>query len=335
MKCLVIYFSLTGNTKKIAEAVCSGVKQAAGNCDLKPIREADPEELADYDLIGLGSPVIGWTPFNVELFINRICNADGRHVFSFCTHNTYWDEYFPSILPMLEKQGLKVIGWDHWFGSAYGPLNQPTPYLTDGHPDREDLKAAEEFGKMMVDRTRRIRDGEEGLVPPFPQMPSDDDRAGLPPPPPKEVMKEVYRNAYRSFTYDREKCTFPECTLCVDNCPMGGIDLSVDPPRVARPCMLCQFCDQVCPTGAICYSREEIEARSRMDREAGFEAAAIERCREYEKNGMFKRYVPEDQVGWDTSIYKVYDRHPRFVTGRGRVQGIDPMEWSDTQSEDR
>ena len=115
---------------------------------------------------------------------------------------------------------------------------------------------------------------------------------------------------------------------------MGGIDLSVDPPRIARPCMLCQFCDQICPTGAICYSREEIEARSRMDREAGFEAAAIERCRAYEKNGMFKRYVPEDQVGWDTSIYKVYDRHPRFVIGRGRVQGIDPMEWSIRQKED-
>ena len=329
MKCLVIYFSLTGNTKKVAEAVCAGVKQAAGHCDLKPIKEVDPKALGEYDLIGLGTLVIGWTPLNVELFINKIRGVDGKHIFSFCTHNTYWDEYFPSILPALEKQGLKVIGWDHWFGSAYGPLNQPTPYLTDGHPDLEDLKAAEEFGKEMVDRSRRIHASEEGLIPEFPKMPSDEEREGLPPPPPKEIMMEQYRNAYKRFSYDAGKCLYPECTLCMDNCPMGGINLAVDPPRIARPCMLCQFCDQICPTGAIQYSLEALKEMAQMDAEANFEAAAIKRCREYEKAGIFRRYVPEDKIGWDRSIVEVYDQHPRFVIGKGRVQGLDPWEWSD------
>ena len=193
-------------------------------------------------------------------------------------------------------------------------------------------EAAEEFGRAMVDRSRRIHAGEEGLVPPFPQMPSDEDRAGLPPPPPKEVMMEQYRNAYKRFTYIKERCTYPDCTLCVDNCPMGGINLSVDPPRIARPCMLCQFCDQICPTGAIQYSVEALEEMAQMDKEANFEAAAIDRCREYEKAGIFRRYVPEDKVGWDSSIVEVYDQHPRFVIGKGRVQGVDPWEWSGEQN---
>ena len=72
MKCIVIYFSQTGNTEKVAIAIQSGVKQAAGNCDLAEIRQADPLGLKEYDLIGLGSPVMGAAPANVGEFVNKM-----------------------------------------------------------------------------------------------------------------------------------------------------------------------------------------------------------------------------------------------------------------------
>ena len=56
MKCVVIYFSLTGNTEKIARAIQTGIRQVAGHCDILPIKEANPRRLRDYDLIGLGNP---------------------------------------------------------------------------------------------------------------------------------------------------------------------------------------------------------------------------------------------------------------------------------------
>ena len=69
MKCAVIYFSQTGNTEKIAQAIREGVKQIAGNCEIIPFMEANPRQLYKYDLIGLGSPIFSFVePLNVKLF---------------------------------------------------------------------------------------------------------------------------------------------------------------------------------------------------------------------------------------------------------------------------
>ena len=51
--------------------------------------------------------------------------------------------------------------------------------------------------------------------------------------------------------FDKEKCLYPSCTLCMENCPMNGMDLSVDPPILAKPCLDCEFCARLCPTGAL------------------------------------------------------------------------------------
>jgi ferredoxin len=38
----------------------------------------------------------------------------------------------------------------------------------------------------------------------------------------------------------------------MDNCPMGGIDLTVDPPGYRQePCENCEWCARICPTGAL------------------------------------------------------------------------------------
>ena len=67
MKCIIVFFSLTGNTEKVARAIQTGVKQAAGNCDILPIKEANPKRLYEYDLIGFGSPVMGGGTFPINI----------------------------------------------------------------------------------------------------------------------------------------------------------------------------------------------------------------------------------------------------------------------------
>jgi flavodoxin len=99
MKCLLIYFSQTGNTQKIAFAIGSGIRQITGSCDLLPIKEANPKSLSEYDLIGLGSPVFAQKePANVTAFIRALACVGGKHAFSFCTHNTMGYGYNPSVL---------------------------------------------------------------------------------------------------------------------------------------------------------------------------------------------------------------------------------------------
>ena len=57
MKSIVIYYSQTGNTKKIAQAIHAGISQTKSTCDIARLKDVNPSNLRDYDLIGLGSSV--------------------------------------------------------------------------------------------------------------------------------------------------------------------------------------------------------------------------------------------------------------------------------------
>jgi NAD(P)H dehydrogenase (quinone) len=55
---LVTYYSRSGNTAKMAEAVAKGAKGVAGvSVDLRPSSELTPDQLVKYDGIIMGSPV--------------------------------------------------------------------------------------------------------------------------------------------------------------------------------------------------------------------------------------------------------------------------------------
>src|SRR4051794_39806623 len=55
---LIVYYSVTGHTRAMAEAVAQGAKAVAGTqVTLVPVQDATPTGLVDYDAIILGSPV--------------------------------------------------------------------------------------------------------------------------------------------------------------------------------------------------------------------------------------------------------------------------------------
>ena len=57
MKALVIYDTTFGNTKKIAEAISETLVAAS-----IAVSEVRADELPSYDLIVVGSPILGWKP---------------------------------------------------------------------------------------------------------------------------------------------------------------------------------------------------------------------------------------------------------------------------------
>lgn len=308
MKCAIIYFSQTGNTEKVARAIQTGIKQIAGHCDLLTLKEANPRKLHEYDLIGLGSFVIEIEPPNVTSFIKNLRFVGGKHAFSFCTHLDMGFCYFQSVVPKLKQRGLIVIGWHDWYGTNFQYMG-PTPFLTDGHPDEIDLKEAEEFGREMVWRSQKISAGETNLIPKEPEkiiFPDKED----------EILVPLELGAKPLF--DKSKCLYPKCRLCMDNCPMDSIDLSVDPPVVGKPCMRypCRFCMLICPTGAIFGDEKELELLcqhlSKVVKRAGPDI-----LRKAEAEGTFRRLIPEEKTGWGVPAYKVHTKLPRYIIGKG------------------
>ena len=62
MKSLIIYWSGTGNTKKVAETIRHALKNGGVNSSLKRVEEAKDEDLYTYELVFIGTPSFMWQP---------------------------------------------------------------------------------------------------------------------------------------------------------------------------------------------------------------------------------------------------------------------------------
>jgi NAD-dependent dihydropyrimidine dehydrogenase PreA subunit len=315
MKSLVVYYSMSGNTKKIAEAVQKGIIATGIQCDIARLKDVKTEDLSDYDLIGLGSPVINnKETINVSRFIQFTMRfVDGKHAFSFCTHGAVPAYYFARVIPALIQRGLTVIGWNDWFSTVVYPVT-PIPYFTDGHPDSIDLKEAEDFGKEMVARSQRIRNGETNLIPELPKG-AEYDRLYVPilvPPIDKELAD--YFKAFSvaesgiELRVKLSKCKYPKCTFCIDNCPAGNIDFSVSPPSFHKSsCEKCWHCEQTCPNGAI-----EVNWEAFQKAHDPLTINLLQKSLElFEAQGRFRRLVPIKDIGWDNSLWRS-KKSPRY-----------------------
>jgi flavodoxin/ferredoxin len=317
MKCLILYYSQTGNTAKTARAIQSGAAQVADQCDLVPFKQIESADLDRYDLIGLGTPVWnGGFPPNVRIFVEHLPPQKDRHIFSFCTHGIMPELYFPSVTRKLTMAGFTVIGMQDWYGSVNIQL-LPKPYYTDGHPDEIDLEEAEAFGRQMVLTSKRITAGETQAIPPLP---------GFVLTPQLLVLLEFYQSGHNphihgQLDHNKEKCNYPKCRLCQDNCPMGYIDLSADPPRYGSTgtgCdmwMGCTFCELICPTGAISHDWDAaFEAHKKI---AAFFGGTSPLKAAYDQavaSGRLRQLAPDKAAG---PLYQVYNKRPRFKIPQG------------------
>ena len=85
MKSLVVYFSQTGNTKKVAEAIYEALPQPKELKKLDEVKEA--KSVADYDLVFIGFPVHSHSvPYRVENFFRHL--PAGQKIAIFMTHGS-------------------------------------------------------------------------------------------------------------------------------------------------------------------------------------------------------------------------------------------------------
>jgi NAD-dependent dihydropyrimidine dehydrogenase PreA subunit len=166
MKSIVIYYSQSGNTKQIAQALQKGIIQQTGQCDIARVKEIKAEELAKYDLIGIGAPTWSSCPSPIVIYFIKSLPATlkGKHFFWYSTHGVFPGRcVIRGVQPLLD-QGMTVIGWKDWYCQASLP-GHGKPWFTDGHPDNIDLAEAESFGAAMVLHSRKISGGQTNIIP--------------------------------------------------------------------------------------------------------------------------------------------------------------------------
>jgi ferredoxin len=270
MKAVVVYYSATGSTAKIAKAIHRGLSGRMEVCDIFPVKRADPAAMGDYDLIVIGGPI--WhlrDTVNLRWFLQNMVGVEGKLAVPFCCHGALPRAYFAHVSRALQHKGMTLIGWRDWYVNVQQVLHQPVPYFTDGHPDEIDLGDAEEFGRTMADHAIRIAAGDTDLIPALPRGPEADKLWKL--------FDKEFLEAVKAFhgggefpmhaipnvrTVNKEKCIYPRCTACIDNCIVNLFDFSGPEPMVKKGCIGCDICDKICPVGAIDVDKATMGIRS-------------------------------------------------------------------------
>jgi flavodoxin len=102
----VVYFSRTGNTKRLAQAIADTAKVPI--FDLSVIH---PSEIEKFDLLIIGTPVEGSSPTKEAIaFIESMPNAQGKKAIVFCTNRLFGSGRTMSIMDkMLKGKGYETI----------------------------------------------------------------------------------------------------------------------------------------------------------------------------------------------------------------------------------
>ena len=296
MQTLMICFSQTGNTRKIAECIEEGILDAGAHCELKTLDEVDAGSLPDYDLIGLGAPVFWYKePFNVEDFIKALPEQNGRHWFVFCTHANVIGNFFPSVNEKLNTKGARVIGFHHSYADLTVPF-YPKPSYTSGHPDEIDFEEAKAFGRNIVICREQVLQNGEALIPePGPVSSGEWIEES------KTMTREKVSQMLPEFTINMDTCI--QCRLCEENCPVGGIDIDARPPRIQDPCMYCWRCVTICPTLSVEADWEPLVAMAPANY-----ASYKKELNKVAARGEFRWLIDPDSIDLSDPLYQQWQR---------------------------
>jgi len=105
MNACVLYFSLTGNTKRFAETISNML-----NIPVFDLAQSIPSIVADYDVLILGTPVHGLSPAKpVSSFIEKLPKANEKKTIIFSTYAIRKGKANKKLENQLAEMGYQTI----------------------------------------------------------------------------------------------------------------------------------------------------------------------------------------------------------------------------------
>jgi len=158
MQVLILYYSKTGNTKKLAQEVEKGVKEVAGvSCILRSSEEVTEKDFLDSSAIIAGSPVYfggmaGELKIVFDKFVPLRKKMEGKVGAAFATSGSPFggnETTMLSILQALMIYGMIIVGDPLASGGHYGVVSV-------GAPDKDTMLNAQKLGKRVAEVAKKI-----------------------------------------------------------------------------------------------------------------------------------------------------------------------------------
>ena len=137
MSIAVVYWSGTGNTQAMAEAVAKGIAKGGAEAELLPVGQADPAKIAAGDVFALGCPSMGAEELEeseMEPFVQEVEKfASGKKIGLFGSYDWGDGEWMRRWEARMKEAGAEVAG----------------TVIANNEPDDEDQANLAELAKAL------------------------------------------------------------------------------------------------------------------------------------------------------------------------------------------
>ncbi|MCE5271463.1 4Fe-4S binding protein [bacterium] len=230
----LVYFSPTGTTRRVLEAIAAGLGcDNPARVDLTPAT-ADhmPAVELDSRLTVIGVPVYsGRVPAVAVRRLGRI-KAHGAPVVLVVVYgNREFEDALRELKDLAAKAGFKTVAAGAFIGEhSFSSEKQP---LAAGRPDERDLAAAVDFGAQV---RRRVIEAESVEQIPAPQVPGN--------------FPYIERDRLTGIAPVSLADSCTECGTCASVCPVEAIIVGPEAATDTASCILCCACVRACASGA-------------------------------------------------------------------------------------
>ena len=140
MSISVVYWSGTGNTQAMAEAVAEGIKAAGQEAELLEVGNTDAKTVAEEAAFALGCPAMGAEVLEeseMEPFVEELESlVSGKKILLFGSYGWGDGEWMRDWVDRMQNAGAEIVNGE-------GLICQEAP-------DDEVLAVCEELGKQLV-----------------------------------------------------------------------------------------------------------------------------------------------------------------------------------------
>ena len=140
MEYYVIYWSQTGNTQEMAEAVGEGIEEAGSTAKVIAVSDARVDMIKDAEVFALGCPAMGAETLEeeeMEPFVTELESfASGKKIALYGSYGWGDGEWMRNWEQRMKDAGAQIIGGEG--------------LICNEAPDEDALASCRELGKKMV-----------------------------------------------------------------------------------------------------------------------------------------------------------------------------------------
>jgi len=159
MDVTLIYFSQSGNTRRIAETMAEVFRGVGHATRLVSLKKASSLDAVSGDLLGIGTPCFSsQAPTPVKAFLQNLPPLDHKRAFVFATSGGAPGRVLYDLTRLLQSKGADIVGGF----LTRGELHHPAPCLHGRMPNRpnaEDFAQARRFATAVIEHVSAGRPG--------------------------------------------------------------------------------------------------------------------------------------------------------------------------------